>query len=152
MFFSEQRLPLSTVYRGAGSRSNHSTRDLLSTLQDHDISGNTGGDSLDTSTSFMMENLGTSQRRRKSPLFDGEIISSPKKKAKETTVTAAAATQPLAAAAAKPKLHFTKELTSRQRYVCNTKLFNQKQQRERQTKIYCQKNQRAFLISFLICF
>ena len=103
---TDHRLPLSTVYRVAGSR-NQTTRDILTTLQDHDISGSS--DTLETS-GFIMDNpIGGSQRRRKSPLFDGsEIVTSPKKKAKETIPTTVTTPQ--------PKLKLTKELTNRQRY------------------------------------
>lgn len=50
--------------------------DILSTLYDHDLST----DLLDMSS--LLECVGGNQRRRKSPLFDGELTS-PKKKQKE---------------------------------------------------------------------
>ena len=81
----DQRCPLSTVYRAGFKRNSSDTThpsDILTRLQEHDISS-TSLTNLDMSCSFT-ENFGTAPRRRKSPLFDGDILTSPKKKAKES--------------------------------------------------------------------
>jgi len=86
-FFLEQRCPLSTAYRAGYKRnvSDSHPSDILITLQEHDISSSSLTN-LDMSSSFT-ENFGTAPRRRKSPLFDGDILTSPRKKAKESIVS-----------------------------------------------------------------
>ena len=90
------------MYRRLGSDNKNSpnrSTDILSTLYDHDLST----DALDTSV-FLESACGSQRRRRKSPLFDGELTS-PKKKQKEMSksppshttkpvVVTAAATEP----------------------------------------------------------